>query len=215
MESCTVLDLGEPQILVYFGNDDIPFHHRVLAQRLGEGQWLWATPDFDYEVVNLGDFTFRPIGRGEEVPLDQRPCYLFDNPIAPARLHGMRTEAQRFVAILGGPTATGAPGPAGRGVTVLRPRPRGGQRRGGPLPVGRRQSLCGSGLCSVDRRGPGQRGLDCGGARGDVRPGELAPREIRRSWPRSSCRPLPRGPDEDLVVARGLPNLTKKPNLSK
>ena len=49
------LDIDERQVLVYYLDDNVPYHHRVLLAKLEAGRWIWATPDFDVQVADLTD----------------------------------------------------------------------------------------------------------------------------------------------------------------
>ena len=41
------LDVPERQVLIYFVNDNIPYHHRVLIAQIENSRWVVLTPDFE------------------------------------------------------------------------------------------------------------------------------------------------------------------------
>eukprot|EP00974_Lingulodinium_polyedra_P024441 2366040-Lingulodinium_polyedra.AAC.1 len=58
------LDIEEPQVLINFPDDPVPWHHRVLLRRLRDAVWVVLTPDGELQVEDLGDYRLLPMGRG-------------------------------------------------------------------------------------------------------------------------------------------------------
>jgi len=107
------LDIPERQVLVPYWEEDLPWHHRVLLVHVGNGKWIWATPDFAVQVGDVTGFTnIYVLERNGAFPQRavDRELYAFDNPIDEADLMRMRGEAQRLGGALGAPEAAGLEG---------------------------------------------------------------------------------------------------------
>lgn len=73
------LDIPEGQVLVFFEDDPVPWHPRLLTERLEGGCWRVATPTLDLEVTNLAEAEdVRPFDRGSLLPDACRPALNFD-----------------------------------------------------------------------------------------------------------------------------------------
>ena len=44
------LDIAFDQCLVYYEDDAIPWHHRILLLRGPEQRWVWLTPDREVQL---------------------------------------------------------------------------------------------------------------------------------------------------------------------
>ena len=111
----TSADVDDWQILVYYENDDIPWHHRILLARIQGTQWVWLTPDWEVQAVDLQDPEgphLRTIRKAAPIPTECAPSYLFELPLDQIDLAAAREEAARLVEILR-PEPTGAAKPAG------------------------------------------------------------------------------------------------------
>ena len=95
------LDIEEKQILVYYEGDTYEWHQRILHTRLGEARWIWITPDYDVQLVDVGECDVRPLGRNERIPLDCRPAYLFRVPLSETDLAAARVESKRLAEVMG------------------------------------------------------------------------------------------------------------------
>jgi hypothetical protein len=112
------LDLEEPQVLLFYEGNRVPWHHRLLLRRLREAVWVVASPDFEIQVENLADHRLLALARGGAVPQAVvGQCYLFE-PIAEAQLSELHAAAGRTAAILG--AAAPAPGDPGPGRAAWR-----------------------------------------------------------------------------------------------
>ena len=96
----TSLDIEERQILLYFENDAIPWHHRVPTLQIEGPKWICATPDLEVQSVNLLNKDIRALARNAEIPVDCRPVYMFD-PIDDADMQSIRAESRRLAEVLG------------------------------------------------------------------------------------------------------------------
>ena len=96
----TSVDIEERQILLFFENDDIPWHHRVLTLQIEGPKWICATPDLEVQSVNLINKDIRALARNAEIPVDCRPVYMFD-PIDDADMQSIRAESRRLAEVLG------------------------------------------------------------------------------------------------------------------
>ena len=99
------LDVPEKQILVYFPNDNVAWHHRLLIVPIKEAVWVVATPDFDVEVMNLAGMNIRALGRNVAFPAGLGQVYGFDNPIEAANLANVRAAGRRLAEVMGAPPA--------------------------------------------------------------------------------------------------------------
>jgi hypothetical protein len=95
------LDIPERQVLIYFANDAISWHHRVLVVQVDGANWVVATPDFDIENVDLSDAFVRALARNSAFPQNLGQVYAFDNPITPESLAAIRSEGRRLAEVLG------------------------------------------------------------------------------------------------------------------
>ena len=95
------LDIEEKQVLVYYENDAIDWHHRILVRRLDGTKWIWITPDYDVQVVDVAEVDMKPLGRSERYPDECRPVYTFPLPLDEAALASARLESRRLVEIVG------------------------------------------------------------------------------------------------------------------
>lgn len=90
------LDIKEPQIIRHFPNDAGGFfwHHRVLLQKTGPGQWIGLSPDGDLERLDLTTVEHITLDRRGRFPLAQGPyIYAFDE-LTKAELEGHRRRAK-------------------------------------------------------------------------------------------------------------------------
>ena len=95
------LDIEEKQALIFFQADAVPWHHRILVHRLENAKWIWITPDWEVQMVDISDVSLRMIGRGEQVPADCMPVYLFGAPVSEVEIAAARLEARRLYEVLG------------------------------------------------------------------------------------------------------------------
>ena len=58
------LHIKEPQVLVEYPNDGVPWHHRVLLRRLWEAVWIVVTPERDVQNEHLSAFNLLSLTRG-------------------------------------------------------------------------------------------------------------------------------------------------------
>ena len=96
----TSLDIEERQILLYFEDDEIPWHHRVLTLQIEGPKWICATPDLEVQSVNLINKDIRALARNAEIPVDCRPVYMF-GPIDDADMQSIRAESRQLAEVLG------------------------------------------------------------------------------------------------------------------
>eukprot|EP00971_Amphidinium_carterae_P341210 6479897-Amphidinium_carterae.1 len=94
------LDIPDRQVLIYYDQDRIPWHHRVLLCRVAGSQWVVCTPDREVQVENLGDHTSRTLRRGAPFPQDCTPVYSFE-PITDEEMQQMRNEPRQLAEVLG------------------------------------------------------------------------------------------------------------------
>ena len=66
-----VLNLEEPQVLVEYPNDGVPWRHRVLPRRLREAVWIVVTTERHVQIEGLSSFNLLPLSRGG--PFRDRP----------------------------------------------------------------------------------------------------------------------------------------------
>ena len=59
------LDVKELQVLIHFPQDAGGYfwHHRLCLHRCSPGAWVAATPDGDYEVLDLKDHEYKFVSR--------------------------------------------------------------------------------------------------------------------------------------------------------
>lgn len=105
--SLRTLDIPERQILVYFENNRVPWHARILLVRVSGSRWIWATPTFEIQREDLSEVEdLRPLGRDEPFPSDCRPLVAFDS--CSEELQQMRPDATSYADVL----SVAAPVPA-------------------------------------------------------------------------------------------------------
>jgi hypothetical protein len=97
------LDIPERQVLLYFGDGAIPYHHRVLLVQIEAACWVVSTPDFDVEVINLSDMTVVALQRKSPFPprYVADGCYGFVNPILANDIQRLRAEAIALAGVMG------------------------------------------------------------------------------------------------------------------
>ena len=96
------LNIAEPQVLLNFPHDPngVVHHHRVLLRKIGGGNWVVLTPDFDLEVVDLSTSRHRVLARNAPIPDDLvDESYVFDE-ISKAELERQKRLARTMGAIL-------------------------------------------------------------------------------------------------------------------
>ena len=69
------LDVEEKHLLIYFGADASPWHHRLLLLQLGGPRWIVATPDLEAQVADFSNEAVRVLARNSPTPADCRPNY--------------------------------------------------------------------------------------------------------------------------------------------
>lgn len=100
----TSLDVPEQQILIFFGQDRIPWHHRLSLERVSQARWVMATPTLEVEVVDLDVVEdLRPLGR-EQVFTDACRLLLVFNELIAVEINEILAQARRLADILGVPT---------------------------------------------------------------------------------------------------------------
>ena len=75
------LDIREPQVIRHYPRDagDFYWHHRVLLEKTGPGQWIALTPDGDLERIDLTVVPHITLDRNSDFPDAQSPyVYAFD-----------------------------------------------------------------------------------------------------------------------------------------
>lgn len=95
------LDIIEKQVLIYFLDDPVPYHHRILLHQVQGAQWIVATPDLDIELEDISQYHIRALARGAPFPPGLGGVYGFDDPLAPFDLAQIRAEGQRMADVLG------------------------------------------------------------------------------------------------------------------
>ena len=102
----TSLDVAFRQVLVYYGDQAVPWRHRLLLESgpVGTGRWVWATPDLEVQLGDLSSF-----GAGEVIPVRRAQpfprvggaaIYGFD-PVTPEVLEQLQSEARSFAEVMG------------------------------------------------------------------------------------------------------------------
>ena len=102
------LEIVERQVLVYFEDDPIVWHHRVLMQQIEGPKWIVLTPDYELETFDLSSVAIGALAPGAAFPRNIGQIYGFDNPPDAAELAAARVEAERMASILGVATTTPA-----------------------------------------------------------------------------------------------------------
>lgn len=94
------LDIGERQVLVLFAGDRVPWHHRLLMERISGSRWLVVTPTLELEISNLDQVDdLVPLERGAVMPSRCRP--LFADPLSGEELAALRWQCKRYADVLG------------------------------------------------------------------------------------------------------------------
>lgn len=100
------LNIEEPQVLLQFDDDPVPYHHRILIRRLKEATWVVVTPEGDLQVENLADYAMLPLMRAGAIPsvAGAAGCHLFSRAVDD-ELPGWHAQAARLAMVLGGPSS--------------------------------------------------------------------------------------------------------------
>ena len=97
------LDIPERQVLLYFSGDPVPWHHRILMERISGSKWIVATPTLDIEIVDLAEAEdVRPLERFGEMPALCRPLFSFE-VIERGELDQVRWRCRSYADVLGVP----------------------------------------------------------------------------------------------------------------
>ena len=95
------LDIPERQVLLYFAGDAVPWHHRILMERVSGSRWIVVTPTFDLEVVYLAEAEdVRPIERNSYMPEACRPVFAFE-PVDLVELDQLRWRCRQYADVQG------------------------------------------------------------------------------------------------------------------
>lgn len=95
------LDIAERQVLVLFAADALPWHHRILVERLDRGRWIGITPTHDIEVVDLGEREdVRPLERASPLPESCRPVFSFEGMDA-SEMRRLRWRCRCYADVIG------------------------------------------------------------------------------------------------------------------
>jgi hypothetical protein len=95
------LDIPERQVLIYYDGDAIPWHHRILMERIEGGRWIVVTPTFDIQIADLAVADdVRPLERNALIPAGCRPLFAFEY-IDPVELDQLRWRCRRYADVLG------------------------------------------------------------------------------------------------------------------
>ncbi|CAK0809347.1 unnamed protein product, partial [Prorocentrum cordatum] len=95
------LDIREPQIVVNFPLDALPWHHRVLLHAMGDGRWMCLTPDMEITQHNLNELRHYVLDRNAQFPRwVLAGLYAFD-PIDHGELLELKRQARQRAALLG------------------------------------------------------------------------------------------------------------------
>lgn len=89
----TSLDIPEPQVVRFFPQDPIPYHHRVLLRQVQGSRWVVLMPDLDLEIEDLSEYTVRALGRAAPFPSGFGQVYAFD-PVDDGVWLSLRAEAR-------------------------------------------------------------------------------------------------------------------------
>jgi hypothetical protein len=90
------LDIREPQILRHFPADGGGYywHHRILLEKTGPGQWIAVSPDGDLERIDLTVVAHITLDRKADFPAAQAPyVYAFDE-LPRAELESLKRRAK-------------------------------------------------------------------------------------------------------------------------
>eukprot|EP00959_Pyramimonas_sp_CCMP1952_P251937 5263908-Pyramimonas_sp.AAC.1 len=96
-----LLDIREPQIVVNFPLDALPWHHRVLLLAMGDGRWMCLAPDMEITQHNLNELRHYVLDRNAQFPRwVLAGLYAFD-PIDPGELLELKRQARQRAVLLG------------------------------------------------------------------------------------------------------------------
>lgn len=100
----SALDISTPQVVIDFFNDADGFnwHGRLLLERINDtGRWIVATPDLSVEMADLSTHRVITLRRNQRFPdaVDGQ-CYYFD-PLTPAELDDLHSQARALAAVYG------------------------------------------------------------------------------------------------------------------
>ena len=95
------LDIPERQLLVYYEDDPIPWHHRVLLIKITGSTYTWGTPDLEVQVQDVSQLFIRPIARNSAYPVVDGAIYGFERDFPEDQLSNLRAEARMLGEIMG------------------------------------------------------------------------------------------------------------------
>lgn len=96
MATVSSLDIAERQVLLLFSADAVPWHHRILVERLDSGRWIIVTPTHDIEVADLAEAEdVKPLERASPLPESCRPVFSFEEMDA-LEMQGLRWQCRRY-----------------------------------------------------------------------------------------------------------------------
>ena len=97
------LDIREPQILIFYQQDPVQWHHRVLLRRLHDAVWVVATPELEVQVEDLAKLRLAALPPAANIPaqIDRENVHLFVTLPDP-QLQDLHAQATRMAAVLGG-----------------------------------------------------------------------------------------------------------------
>ncbi|CAK0831794.1 unnamed protein product [Prorocentrum cordatum] len=103
MADVLTLDIGDPQILVHYPDDENGFlwHHRVLLFRVSDDIWISLTPDLALVRLKLLDIRHEVLERRAPFPAHLGHQVYAHDPIAAAALAGFRRRAKIQGQLLG------------------------------------------------------------------------------------------------------------------
>ena len=97
------LDIREPQIPIFYEQDQVQWHHRVLLRRLRDAVWVLATPELEMQVEDLSKLRLAAFPPAANIPaqINRENVHLFVT-LSDARLQDLHAQATRMAAVLGG-----------------------------------------------------------------------------------------------------------------
>ena len=103
MAAQQALNIAEPEVLVWFGDDPrLQWHHRVLLRRIRESTWVVASPELELSVSDLAEEELLPFARASPVPAAAvGNAHLF-RELGEAELDALHAGAERLAVVLGG-----------------------------------------------------------------------------------------------------------------
>ena len=96
------MDIDEPQVLIHYADDRIPWHHRILLRRLRDAVWLLVSPDGNVEATHLGAVALLALGRAVPLPAHVVGHYYLCGNVVVAQFPTLHQQAARLSGILGG-----------------------------------------------------------------------------------------------------------------